>query len=160
MKWIPRILIGSSLVCISGLYATPLSLFSIGAGVFNIVRPNQRFAQLHIEYLWSACWYGLRPIASALVTQKGSLYFCFGAAYEIFLGRRFLLTPSFAPGLYLKNGGKDLGFPIEFRSSISLSYVRDNCDRIGVQFYHLSNASLRRHNPGEESLVFYYGIAF
>lgn len=159
MKKILPILIGSCLASISPLQADPPALLSIGAGTFDTLRPGRRMAQFQVEYLWSACWHNVRPMASAFVTHQGSLYFCFGAAYEIFLGSHLVLTPSFAPGLYLKNKGKELGFPLEFRSSIALSYQRDNCDRIGLQFYHISNASLGFKNPGEESLILYYSFA-
>jgi hypothetical protein len=59
---------------------------------------------------------------------------------------------SFAPGYYRAGGGKDLGYPLEFRSGIELGW-RFHEGRVGVELYHLSNASLARHNPGEESLV-------
>lgn len=159
MKKILLTLIGSCLTCISALNANPPAVLSVGAGTFDTLRPGRRLAQFQLEYLWSACWHGVRPVASAFVTHKGSLYFCFGAAYEIYMGKNWILTPSFAPGIYLKNGGKELGYPLEFRSSIALSYQRQNCDRFGVQFYHISNASLGFKNPGEESLIFYYGFA-
>lgn len=160
MRRILLILIGSCLVCGNGLRANPPAILSFGAGIFDTFRPKHHLAQFQIEYLWSACWYGLRPIASVMTTHKGSIYVCFGAAYEILLGTRVILTPSFAPGFYWKNKGKDLGYPLEFRTSMSLSYVRDNCDRFGVQLYHLSNANIGHRNSGEESLIFFYGIAF
>lgn len=159
MKKILLILIGCCLASINSAAANPPAVLSIGAGTFDTLRPDRRMAQFQVEYLWSACWHNVRPIASAFVTQKGSLYFCFGGAYEIHLGKKFILTPSFAPGLYLKNKGKELGFPLEFRSSIALCYERQNCDRFGVQFYHISNASLGFKNPGEESLIVFYGIS-
>ncbi len=160
MKWIPPILIGSCLACShSTLEANLPSLLSVGVGSFDTFR-SKKLMQFQVEYLWSACWYGLRPVASVMATHKGSLYVCFGAAYEMLLGNRVVLTPSFAPGFYMKNKGTNLGFPLEFRSAISLSYIRSYCDRIGIQFYHLSNAGIGKKNPGEESLVLYYGIAF
>jgi lipid A 3-O-deacylase len=159
MKRTLLILTGSCLALTEVLSAATPALLSIGAGTFDTLRPGRRMAQLQVDYLWSACWYGVRPVASAFVTHKGALYFCFGAAYEIPLGRHFLLIPSFAPGIYLKNKGKDLGCPLEFRSCLNLSYVRENCDRISLQFYHISNASIGYKNPGEESLILSYGFA-
>ncbi len=135
-------------------------LLSIGAGTFDTIRPKERMLQFQVEYQWSASWHGIQPIAGFMVTEKGSTYFCFGAAYDIFLGKYFVLTPSFAPGLYLKNGGKELGYPLEFRSSIALAGIFRNCHRLGLQFYHISNAKLGFKNPGEESLVLFYSIAF
>jgi len=136
------------------------ALLSLGAGTFDTLRPGRRMVQFQAEYKWSASWYGIQPIACVMVTEKGSVYVCAGACYDIFLGRFFVLTPSFAPGIYFKNGGKDLGYPLEFRSSIALAGEFRNKNRLGLQFYHISNASLGYKNPGEESLVVFYSFAF
>lgn len=133
-------------------------LLSLGVGSFDTLREHRRMLQFQAEYKWSACWYGIQPFVGAMATAKGSLYFCFGGGYDFYVGRYVVLTPSFAPGIYVKNGGKELGFPLEFRSSIALA-AEYNCHRIGVQFYHISNGSLGFKNPGEESLVIFYSIA-
>lgn len=120
--------------------------------------------QFQIEYKWSASWNGIQPFVCAMATQKGSLYFCLGGCYDFFMKKHFVITLAFAPGIYFKNGGKDLGFPLEFRSSIAFAFEFPNQDRLGLQFYHISNASLGHtighKNPGEESLVVFYGISF
>lgn len=137
------------------------ALLSLGAGCFDIVRPNRRMAQYQVEYKWDASWNGIQPFTGLMITQKGSVYFCFGALYDIFLfWDKVVITLSFAPGAYMKNGGKELGFPLEFRSSIALAYQFCNQNRLGLQFYHISNASLGFKNPGEESLVLFYGVSF
>lgn len=134
-----------------------LSHVSLGIGVFNIVKPN-RTAQYQIEYKWKYSFLGIQPFVSFFFTNQQSFYMCSGICYDIYMGRKLVLTPSFAPGLYFRGKGKDLGFPLEFRSSMALSYQFENKNRIGVQFYHISNASLGRRNPGEESLIFYYSF--
>ena len=134
-------------------------LLSLGVGTFDTLRPKERMLQFQAEYKWSASWHGIQPIACGMVTQKGSLYFCFGACYDIYLTSFLVLTPSFAPGVYFKLGGKELGYPLEFRSSISLAAEFSNCNRLGLQFYHISNAKLGFKNPGEESLVLFYSFA-
>ena len=134
-------------------------LLSLGVGTFDTIRSHKRMAQYQAEYKWRASWHGIQPIASLMFSQKGSAYFCFGACYDIYMGRHWVLTPSFAPGLYLKNKGKDLGLPLEFRSSLAIAFEFDNWHRLGLQFYHLSNASFGSRNPGEESLVLFYSIA-
>jgi hypothetical protein len=69
-----------------------------------------------------------------------------------------VLTPSFAAGYYDNGDGVDLGHEVEFRSSIELSYRFDNRTRLGVSFYHLSNASIGDTNPGTEVLSVVYSI--
>jgi len=135
------------------------ALLSIGAGTWDTLRPKERMLQFQAEYKFSACWHGIQPIASLMFTEKGSTYFCFGACYDIYMGNYIVLTPSFAPGIYIKGGGKELGYPLEFRSSIALAGEFRNCHRLGVQFYHISNAKLGFKNPGEESLVIFYSFA-
>jgi len=104
------------------------------------------------------CFPYARPLFGIMGTERATLYVYGGMALDLFLGKGFVLTPSFAPGLYVQGKGKDLGFPLEFRSSMELSYILPNRGRIGAQFYHISNASLGSKNPGAEALVFFYGI--
>lgn len=132
-------------------------LLSLGAGIFNVDQEARRL-QLQAEYR-SKCFYrNLRYLAGVFVTQNASLYVCAGLAYDIYFGKRFVVTPSFAPGVYFRGNGKDLGYPLEFRSSMEVAYVLNHKGRIGAQFYHISNASLGYKNPGEESLIFFYSI--
>lgn len=148
------------LLCLSSLLyadAKRPALVSLGVGVFNIVR-KERTAQYQIEYKWENCYYYIQPFVSFFITNHRSTYFCAGACADIFIYKNLVLTPSFAPGIYVRGKGKDLGFPLEFRSSLALSYQFKNCTRVGAQFYHISNASLGHRNPGEESLVFFFSF--
>ena len=47
---------------------------------------------------------------------------------------------------------------MEFRSSLELAYRFDNRARLGLSFYHLSNASLDDNNPGTEVFSLNYSI--
>lgn len=134
------------------------NLLNIGMGVYDIIHnPHNFLAQ--IEYRsFIKCFHYARPLGGLMATDKGTVYVYGGMALDAFLGKYFVLTPSFAPGLYFKGKGKDLGFLLEFRSSMELAYILPNQGRIGGQFYHLSNASLGHKNPGSESLVFFYSI--
>ena len=64
------------------------------------------------------------------------------------------LTPSFAPGLYHKGNGKDLGHVLEFKSEVQLSYAATDKSSLGVSYNHVSNASLGNKNPGANSYMF------
>lgn len=136
----------------------PPLLLNVGTGVYDIIH-NPHNPLLQVEYRSYIKKYPyLRPLVAAMITDKASFYVCGGIAGDIFLGKSVVLTPSFAPGFYWKGKGKDLHFPLEFRSSIELSYVFSNQGRFGGQFYHISNASLGHKNPGAEALVFFYAI--
>ena len=138
------------------------SQFAIGIGVFNIVR-NKKATQFQLEYRSNYPIYRIprifiRPLIGVMMTTKASFYLCGGVAFDLFFLPKCVLTPSFAPGFYLKGKGMDLGFPLEFRSSIELAYCFSNRSRFGAMFYHISNASLGTRNPGTECLVFFYSI--
>jgi len=129
----------------------------VGIGWFDVDR-SKRQAQFQFEYRPHYCFQYLRPLVGAFVTQKGSTFGYGGIAYDIFLGNHVVLTPSFAPGVYFHAGGKNLGHFVEFRSSIELAWIRKDQSRLGMQFYHLSNAGLSHPNPGEQSLIVFYSI--
>lgn len=133
-------------------------LLNIGAGVYDIIHDPHNF-MLQVEYRsFIKKFHYLRPLVGLMGTDKATFYVYGGMAGDIFLGKNVVLTPSFAPGLYFKGFGKNLHFPLEFRSSMELAFILPNQGRIGGQFYHISNASLGRRNPGAEALVFFYSI--
>ena len=151
---IPFLLVGK------GIAKEPSSappLLQIGGGFFNVLR-TKYCGQGSIEYKRSPVVYQLRPFVGFLMTTKKSVYVYGGVGYDFFIGKHFVLTPSFAPGVYYRGQGKDLGFTLEFRSSIEAAVDFCKHHRLGVQFYHISNASLGHKNPGEESLVFFLAI--
>ena len=132
-------------------------LIQIGGGPFNVTK-HKRSALVQLEYKWRPVVSKLRPFVGLMVTTRESLYAYGGLGYDIFMGKNFCMTPSFAPGLYCRGNGKKLWFPLEFRSSIEAAAVFGGQHRIGAQFYHISNASLGRKNPGAEALVFFLAI--
>ncbi len=130
---------------------------SLGFGQFDITRKHSRWMG-QIEWK-SGYWIsGLRAFSSVFMTEKYSTYLASGLAYDIFLGKRFVVTPSFGPGLYIKGKGKDLHYPLEFRSSIEAALRFSNRSRLGIQFFHISNASLGNKNPGSEILTVFYSF--
>jgi lipid A 3-O-deacylase len=140
------------------------SILSFGGGVFNVLRESNKSGMVQLEYkgqpFWGKKYVFIRPYISAMGTFQGSLYACGGVAFDIPLGCYAYVTPSFGSGFYLQNGGKNLGYPVENRSAIEFGGVFPNRSRLGVQFYHLSNGSIARKNPGAECLLLQYSIVF
>jgi len=133
------------------------SFLSFGTGYFDI-NDNEDAGEFRIEYR-SGTKYGVfKPFAGAMLTTDAAVYGYGGVLVDIYLGRRFVLTPSFAAGLYGDGDGKDLGHVVEFRSGIEASYRFDSRARVGLLFYHISNASLDDDNPGTEVLSFSYSV--
>ncbi len=129
----------------------------VGPGIFNVDKSHPRF-MYQIEYRWEPHCHHVRPLVAYFANTDQSFYLCGGVAYDIFIGKRFVATPSFAPGWYHQGSGRRLGFPINFRSAIEAAVVLGNQGRIGAQFSHISNARMLLRNPGADSLVFYYAI--
>ncbi len=111
-----------------------------------------------MEYKPSFEWYTFRPLIGFMFTINGSTYLYAGGGFEWIGKNRFVFSPNFAAGWYRKGGGKDLHFPLEFRSGVELAWQFRSFTRVGAHFYHISNASLGKKNPGEESLVFFISI--
>lgn len=133
-------------------------LLQVGVGIFHLRRPQKWQGQASIEYKWHPLVYTLRPFVGIMGTQKGSLYGYGGFGLDLFIHNRFVITPSLAAGLYYRGHGKNLGYPLEFRSSLEAAFVFKSEGRLGLQMSHISNASLGHKNPGAESLVLFYSI--
>jgi hypothetical protein len=123
-----------------------------GTGWFDANRRRDQAAEARLEYRSGTLTGGLRAVAATHATTDGSLFAGAGLAYGIRIGR-FDLTPSFVPGVYRRGDGRDLGYPLEFRSQLELGRRLRGGQRIAVAVSHLSNAGLGSSNPGQESLT-------
>ncbi len=136
----------------------PASL-ALGLGLFNVSKsPTQVEAGLELRRPLGR--YGLDAVAGLAVTDEGSGLIYLGLRRDVALRPGWFLTPGLAVGLYEQGDGKDLGGPIEFRSSLELAYELTARSRLGVAFYHLSNASLEEPNPGSNSAILTYAFRF
>ena len=93
------------------------------------------------------------PITGAFITSKNAFYIYTGVQAEYQFGS-LAITPSFAPGYYNAGDGKALGYPLEFKSEIQMSYDLSNTTHFGMSYNHISNASLGDKNPGANSYMF------
>lgn len=126
-----------------------------GAGYFDI-NDDEDAGEFHFEYISDWKWWKFTPQVGVMATTDAAAYLYAGIRLDLFLGRRWVISPQFAPGLYHDGDGKDLGHVIEFRSAIEVAYRFDDRSRLGASFYHLSNAGLDDNNPGTEVLTFHY----
>ena len=95
----------------------------------------------------------LSPITGGFITENSAFYIYTGAQADFEFGS-FTITPSFAPGYYHQGDGKDLGYPLEFKSEIQVSLDLNDSTRLGASYNHISNASLGSKNPGANSYMF------
>lgn len=133
------------------------SFLTIGIGYYDI-NDNEDAVEFRVEWRGQKFFWALRPLAGIMGTSDSSIYAYGGIAMDVYFGSRIVMTPSFAAGLFDDGSGKDLGSAIEFRSGLELAYRLDNRTRLGLMFYHISNASLETNNPGTEILSVGYSI--
>ena len=95
----------------------------------------------------------LSPITGGFLTENSAFYLYTGVQAEYDLGF-ITITPSFAPGYYNYGNGKDLGYPLEFKSEVQMSLNLSDTTQLGMSYNHISNASLGTKNPGANSYMF------
>lgn len=102
--------------------------------------------------------WGIRPFAGLMGTSEASFY-GYGGLYRDFdAGHGIVLTVNGAVGYFDEGNGKDLGSALEFRLGGEAAYRFESGVRLGVTFYHLSNANTATHNPGVEVLGAFLAI--
>lgn len=143
----------------------PPDLLSFGIGAYDLYRERYRTFEFEIEYKFHLkClkspnrYLEFRPLIGVMATAKGAFYGYLGINFDLLFFDHIHFAPGFAAGYFTPGKGKNLGYPIEFRSGVELAWQFSDWHRLGFHFYHLSNASIGRRNPGEESLVLFYDI--
>ncbi|MFA5250030.1 MAG: acyloxyacyl hydrolase [Parachlamydiales bacterium] len=147
------------------IFSLPLGLgafcpyLTLSGGVFDFLRERHRTGEIRLEYEAAASFCYFHPLLGALQTFKGASYLYGGLALDLPCSP-LVVIPSISAGYYHEGGGKNLGFPLEFRSTLTLGFEVRTGARIGLQIAHISNAHLGHRNPGEEtlSLVFSFPL--
>ncbi|MDC0059731.1 acyloxyacyl hydrolase [Pelagibacteraceae bacterium] len=132
--------------------------FNIYTGMFDFSDDKQKSGILGLQHqnedLFRNSFIGkLSPITGGFLTEKNAFYLYTGVQAEYEIGS-LKITPSFAPGYYNYGDGKDLGYPLEFKSEVQVSLGLSDTTQFGVSYNHISNASLGTKNPGANSYMF------
>ena len=140
------------------------SKFNVYSGMFDFSDTGKKstlvgFQHQNEDFNRDTFLGSLSPITGALVTADSAAYIYTGVQAQYNLGM-INFTPSFAPGLYSKGDGKDLGHILEFKrkQQISVDFVSNS--QLGFSYNHLSNASLGTKNPGANSYMFNFFKTF
>jgi len=145
-----------------GSPADPPSI-GTGAGVFSI-NPDPkkadagRRAQLQGEYRFGDVLWIVAPFVGLMGTSAGAFYGYAGFGFDVNFGANWVVTPTFAGGYWYRGDGLNLGSWWEFRSGAEFDYRFANRSRLGLAFYHISNAGLGKQNPGEQALLLVYAV--
>lgn len=130
-------------------------LLAVQAGGFGVGAGDDTDGELGVAWRPDVSYWWLKPHAGVLAASDGTAYGYAGVLLDIPLwGSGLYLVPSTAVGLYHDGSeAHDLGGPIQFRSGLDILYRLDSGWRVGVGVYHISNAGIYDHNPGEESVL-------
>ena len=138
-------------------YADDPDFLTIGAGFFDFNRQKDQGAEFRVDYRSDFKLWHFKPFLTAAGVSNGMTFIGGGILLDIYFGRRFVVTPSFAPTWWRgKTDELDLGHGLEFRSQIEFAYRFDDRSRLGIAISHSSNASLGDTNPGTETLLVNY----
>ncbi len=142
-------------------FADDPDFLSFSAGSYDWNRQKEQGAEFRLEYRSDTKLWVFKPFAALAATSTGQGFLGAGVLVDVFLGRRFVVTPSFAPHFYTGGNSKlDLDYPVEFRSQLEVAYRFDDRSRLGLAVSHYSNASLGDTNPGTESAMLVYSVPF
>jgi len=130
---------------------------TIGGGAFDLL-DNTTSAEMDLQVRPNTRLWIFRPQIGLFANSDGGYYAWAGLMTDVYFGRRLVLSPSFGIGGYHKGDSKDLGGPLEFRSALELAWRFGDSSRLGVQFGHISNASIYDENPGTEFLLLNYSM--
>jgi len=120
---------------------------------------HEQAGELTMEWRSNKMFGIMKPIAGAMITSDFALYGYGGILTDFYFGRRIVVSPSIAVGLYEDGDGKDLGSIIEFRSGLEIGWRLDNRSRLSAMIYHISNASISDKNPGTEIISIGYSFS-
>lgn len=106
------------------------------------------------ELAWQpAPWATLRPWLAGEVTAERAVWAGAGGLVDLHAGP-LVFTASLGAGLYHQGAGKDLGYPLEFRSGIEAGWRFGGGWRLSAGYFHMSNSEIRPDdNPGQNTLM-------
>lgn len=133
---------------------------TFAGGKFDILRNREEDMELRLDYRFGNKFWIFKPFLTGAYATNNSSFIGAGVLVDIYLGRRFVLTPQFSPTWWRgKTSNLDLGHELEFRSRLELAYRFDDRSRIGISIDHSSNAGLGDGNPGVESVMLNYSVS-
>ena len=139
------------------VFAEDPAFLTFGVGAFDFNRQKDQGVEFRLDYRSDYKLGPFKPFVTGAAISNGMTFLGAGVLVDVYFGRRFVVTPSFAPTWWRgKTNGLDLGHGLEFRSQIDFAYRYDDRSRFGIAISHSSNASLGDTNPGTETLMVNY----
>jgi len=128
-------------------------LYSLSIGFFDAQQREDEGLAGRVEYRHDKGLGILKPFGGFMLTDRQAAHLYAGVLIDWFPSDSFVITPSFAPGIYMKGESKDLGYLLQFRSQIEFAWRFNGGTRLGLSINHISNAGLGTQNPGSETVA-------
>lgn len=126
---------------------------TVSAGVTDFGKDHET-VEVGLEHRFATDWcLGLGPHMGAFVTSDESFFLYVGTDSRINLGRSWFIESGTSVGFYEEGDGKDIGGEFEFRTGIAVGRRLRDGSRLSFGFFHMSNSSYYRRNPGMNSLL-------
>jgi hypothetical protein len=127
-------------------------------GAAEILDQGEHPWNVGLSYVWRPMGrWGIAPGVGGMYAEHDASAFYGELRKDFWLGRKWVLTPKLAAGVYQDGSGLALGNEFEFREGLLLSWVAPRL-RLGIGFYHASNGGLGENNPGTEVLEVVLGF--
>ncbi len=138
---------------------------ALGGGAFNVFPKSKKTNAASVLLVTSEYRFGdklwiFSPFIGAMGTTQGAFYGYFGFGFDVNLPYNLVFTPTAAAGYFYAGQGFSLGSRWEFRTGAELAYRFADQRRIGVGFYHVSNAGLGDKDPGAEMADLVFTVPF
>jgi len=128
-------------------------MWSVSAGIFN-THGHDTPVEVGVEVrLRPRTKWRLAPAFGVAGTEEGSVWAYGGLRLDWQAAENWFISPQFAVSAYEDGDGLDLGGVLEFRSGLEIARRLKSGSRLGILFFHLSNARIYDPNPGSNSLV-------
>ncbi|MBU2789384.1 acyloxyacyl hydrolase [Acidithiobacillus sp. VAN18-1] len=137
---------------------------NVGIGAFNAagVSPgpgytNPILPELDIEYQTGAKLFGIGSVYGIVANTNGG-FMGYTGFYSDISWQHLVLTPVLAFGGYHQGRGKYLDGTFQFRLELTLAYQFANGSRLGLKVAHISNAFIKKSDPGEDEILINYSF--
>lgn len=152
MKWVVALILAVGASMGLAAKADQAAELTISGGSWETLRDQYRKPEFDVDYRSGMQFWLLRPHVGVLAAGDGDYYAYAGFLTDIRIGGPLVITLNTAIGGY-GGHGYNLGSHFEFRNGAEISYRFQNAWRVGVGFYHISNAGITRENGGSESAL-------
>ena len=113
-RFLSSFILSLALALPGAAYADDPDFLTIGAGWFDFNRQKDDGAEFRVDYRSNFKLWHFKPFLTAAGVSNGMTFIGAGILLDVYFGRRFVVTPSFAPTWWRgKTDELDLGHELE-----------------------------------------------